>query len=602
MSMYIGSDNWNNKILHVTAGRREPAELKSGIQRDTIFHSALPLIQVLGDVSVGVNRARSGSLVTNNVTNKLELREFVVPQAVRDHLSKGFTCIVQGTDDNNATGSILDKSYSVSVTAAGNMLPWPQPTSKFSYANFKLGGSVTSVGNYISSGGASISENMDVDYGIFCAPNTQTWDHFYEDKYVNGERTKNWTIYPIAGKDATLNGSGAITGTLYADQCGYLTQYSKYIYTYKTTKVGRTSRNGIYPKTIRFIMLNLKHTGNGFHVDGSVASREVYIDKSRININGADLLSNKRFLYFTGQARTNSNLPGDTSILSGTTFDSFWTPNVTCPLGATMGNGVHPQQPKTAGTPGAWSVQPVKAGNTIRSVIGGGAGDGGDSSLGGYYNGLRNQPIASGYGILSVPKINGVNFTENQLIVNGNTTLYSPSWKPTAFIGSNITLNFGGFRFADLGSPTSGGMHRTNTYWGSYHDFPNETKEFMHLVVAFKGSQNGFKNTIRMNGSTANININNWTDDSQRDVHMYSLKVNQFAPLFSVDIDTLNFPYMHSCSMVVGLYRPSSNPRRVQLVGNIVEFRNGIGTNSYTTIEGTIPTFQISVGNLVGPN
>ena len=46
MSLYLGKDNANNNILHLTKGTNSEAAMRSGIQSNTVFHSTLPFISV----------------------------------------------------------------------------------------------------------------------------------------------------------------------------------------------------------------------------------------------------------------------------------------------------------------------------------------------------------------------------------------------------------------------------------------------------------------------------------------------------------------------------------------------------------------------------
>ncbi len=46
MSLYLGKDNANNNILHLTKGTNSEAAMRSGVQSNTVFHSTLPFISV----------------------------------------------------------------------------------------------------------------------------------------------------------------------------------------------------------------------------------------------------------------------------------------------------------------------------------------------------------------------------------------------------------------------------------------------------------------------------------------------------------------------------------------------------------------------------
>ena len=46
MSLYLGKDNANTNILHLTKGTNSEAAMRSGIQSNTVFHSTLPFISV----------------------------------------------------------------------------------------------------------------------------------------------------------------------------------------------------------------------------------------------------------------------------------------------------------------------------------------------------------------------------------------------------------------------------------------------------------------------------------------------------------------------------------------------------------------------------
>lgn len=46
MSFYLGKDNANNNILHITAGSTTEGTMRSGVQSNTVFHSDLPYLEV----------------------------------------------------------------------------------------------------------------------------------------------------------------------------------------------------------------------------------------------------------------------------------------------------------------------------------------------------------------------------------------------------------------------------------------------------------------------------------------------------------------------------------------------------------------------------
>ena len=60
MSLYLGKDNANNNILHITKGTSSEATMRSGIQSNTVFHSTLPFISVnLSDMGTLTNKGAS---------------------------------------------------------------------------------------------------------------------------------------------------------------------------------------------------------------------------------------------------------------------------------------------------------------------------------------------------------------------------------------------------------------------------------------------------------------------------------------------------------------------------------------------------------------
>lgn len=60
MSLYLGKDNANNNILHITKGTSSEATMRSGIQSNTVFHSTLPFISVnLSEMGTLTNKGAS---------------------------------------------------------------------------------------------------------------------------------------------------------------------------------------------------------------------------------------------------------------------------------------------------------------------------------------------------------------------------------------------------------------------------------------------------------------------------------------------------------------------------------------------------------------
>ena len=60
MSLYLGKDNANKNILHITKGTSSEATMRSGIQSNTVFHSTLPFISVnLSEMGTLTNKGAS---------------------------------------------------------------------------------------------------------------------------------------------------------------------------------------------------------------------------------------------------------------------------------------------------------------------------------------------------------------------------------------------------------------------------------------------------------------------------------------------------------------------------------------------------------------
>lgn len=57
MSFYLGTDNTNKKVMHITKGVDTVPQLKSGVLGNTIFHSSLPYLDF---IELPVTRANSG--------------------------------------------------------------------------------------------------------------------------------------------------------------------------------------------------------------------------------------------------------------------------------------------------------------------------------------------------------------------------------------------------------------------------------------------------------------------------------------------------------------------------------------------------------------
>ena len=54
MSLYLGRDNYNNGILHITDGITPESSMKTGVLPDTLFHSSMPYLQKRYSEDIGV--------------------------------------------------------------------------------------------------------------------------------------------------------------------------------------------------------------------------------------------------------------------------------------------------------------------------------------------------------------------------------------------------------------------------------------------------------------------------------------------------------------------------------------------------------------------
>ena len=112
MSMFIGRDNSNNSILHITKGIRSLSELKSGILNDTVFHNDLPFYRYKIHKITGTN-VKSGYVLggasgnnwpINNDTGAIySVRMFGMSQECANDVSSSYTnsdIIVMYLDSN----------------------------------------------------------------------------------------------------------------------------------------------------------------------------------------------------------------------------------------------------------------------------------------------------------------------------------------------------------------------------------------------------------------------------------------------------------------------------------------------------------------------
>ena len=84
---FMGRDNNNNPCYHVRKGNGlSVADMKAGVQDDTLFHSSLPYLQVLDTIDVGMSGEYSYGYDN--------LKVFNFPSNLNNYLNNRYICLV----------------------------------------------------------------------------------------------------------------------------------------------------------------------------------------------------------------------------------------------------------------------------------------------------------------------------------------------------------------------------------------------------------------------------------------------------------------------------------------------------------------------------
>jgi hypothetical protein len=162
---FMGRDNNNNPCYHVRKGNGlSVADMKAGVQDDTLFHSSLPYLHVVAIASTGVTGSftRTG---TQHVPENYYI--FNIPQSIKNLLQSNYTCICIATWSNGGR-SLIDitphvttwkRRINSAIGRAISTIPFPIADSSGWWAlNYIPSNSGLGIGGGLLDGGQYLAE------------------------------------------------------------------------------------------------------------------------------------------------------------------------------------------------------------------------------------------------------------------------------------------------------------------------------------------------------------------------------------------------------------------------------------------------------------
>lgn len=318
---FIGRDNNNKPCYHVrkTDGLTASA-MKAGVQDDTLFHSSLPYLQVLADVSVGKTSSLSKWFPSTNITKygfNAYIDVFTIPSSISSHLQAGHMCLCVATYSDGSTGAI-DLS-----------------TGLFSELH-RFTGEVTTKSARV--GTIPASDPYGGSSGWWALPLVPT--------------TYDSSIASCSKTTATTKTTSNLTTTLTESTTSYLAADSISLCFQRHNGTITKPRDADYwfmpavnakapiPTNVRFLVLNLTITGASMTFNGLGANgTDIKLSKAGFLINESNILAGKTFLSVdkadigSGSSVTSTSFTGNLKLITSSIYP-FSYPNARISHGA----------------------------------------------------------------------------------------------------------------------------------------------------------------------------------------------------------------------------------------------------------------------------
>lgn len=459
MSLYIGRDNSGNGIFHATKDEQTEAQLKAGINEKTLFHSDLPFIRVGAtyNLSLTSREARPSGYPQMRAASEY----WAFPTDMKNDLIAGYVFIGYATLSDGSTVQIESDKYGVySETVRVHSSQGGGNWSFYCFGHNQEGDAATGNGLRFS------FPTTRVD--IFSSVNTTTpaW-------FVNTYGPRLWSQY--SGGWAGRNSTSAETST--GNMAPYLKRNSSGVLMTRTGRFGKyqssSSQTNVddcisgrstgvqetpYATSIVFYRLQVKANTSGFYPVALSQPNpgEMYIDNSQLLSNGANHLSNMKYIKFRAFAADNTTVSPTTPggiILPGNVYtysqsNSGWPAGT---LGVQANTLINHNTVRTLDVAGFRKPYAVYVGGKYRTYTYGNftcsvttiaSSITPTSTMDSAITALDNYQGAL-YELVSIPSVSRIEFDNTSFRINDSIDLYTPTNQPVACIGENRQLSLG---------------------------------------------------------------------------------------------------------------------------------------------------------------
>lgn len=427
MSLYIGKDNNNKPLWHVTVGTHSDQNtLRGGPLPDTIFHSELPYIRELSRISVE-GRVKKYNASTDRYNYPVDVWMWDIPQSIQDKLERGRMYIVyaQGGDGNLWNINTLPVIFGASTTSKSSK---PGDT-RFRYNQATLGKSEGTISGF---GFSPYPKNTGV----------------------------SWR--DLVGFEVSSTGTSPIAvSTLGMDQNHMLTSRSAgIVYARPISNSNDNTWQG--PDITNIIFVELSATANqggNITLDLLVPNAgDITIDSTQVKIGGVDYLSGMKYISYShdiSKDQATGSTQGAVHLSPPKWTNYFVGGSVTVPVGCSpyaeewgsIGH-VYPSMRATSGSNnGAWIFGVTTSGGSLIQES--------TNPFKGRFKGLdakyrsgaqtifdqhKSAATMGVFKVNEIPKITSVKFTPTELYLNDHA-LYSSGFHPMSVVTGTKHIN-----------------------------------------------------------------------------------------------------------------------------------------------------------------
>lgn len=469
MSLYIGRDNSGNGIFHSTKDEQSESSLKAGVNEKTLFHSDIPFMRVSKTYNLSLT-SREDNPPADRTDFRSTSEYWAFPSAMKTDLRAGYVFLGFATLNDGSKIQIQSDKFSASTqNTRVSPLQGGENWTWYQYGHARTPGAATSTGLSFA---FPNNDAVDTYFGAQSTDWAWVTDAYFGSTPTLRSGAGGWLA---RNTDINTNSIANIPPYLHRDSKGVLMLRCRNgIYggtvTLHDVVSGKTANAGITPviTSVVYYRLDVKADGNGFYSLplSEPAPGELYVDNTKLLSNGADHLSNLKYIKFRAWATDGTYVgpttPGGVVIpancysfshtvggypsgMLGSYQEILYnniqnTPSFRKPYAAlhanyyrthTYGNftgTIVDTDPKTI-TPTA----------TMNAAV---------SALSSYYGAL--------YEIVTLPSVTEIEFTNTSLRVNDSIDIYTETNQPVACVGENRTLTLGtGIRTKYPGSPSA---------------------------------------------------------------------------------------------------------------------------------------------------